>query len=43
MLEGLTEVKARLRPPQGATAGAPQHPADRAAEIILALARRGSS
>jgi lipid-A-disaccharide synthase len=43
MLQGLTEVKARLRPPQAAAAGPPQHPADRAAEIILALPRRGSS
>jgi lipid-A-disaccharide synthase len=41
MLEGLTEVKARLRPPQNATAGPSPHPADRAAEIILALANRG--
>lgn len=36
MLEGLAAVKARLRPPQAAP-GAPQHPADRAAEIILAM------
>jgi lipid-A-disaccharide synthase len=43
MLQGLTEVKGRLLPPQSATAGAPQHPADRAAEIILTLARRCSS
>src|SRR5713226_573007 len=35
MLEGLLEVKARLRAPGGAV----QHPADRAAEIILALAK----
>ena len=34
MLEGLARVKARLRAPQAAS-GAPQHPADRAAEIIL--------
>jgi hypothetical protein len=34
MLQDLGEVKARLRPPQAAS-GAPQHPADRAAEIIL--------
>ena len=39
MLEGLTEVKARLRPPQSGAAS-PQHPADRAAEIILALLPR---
>jgi lipid-A-disaccharide synthase len=36
MLEGLGRVKARLRTPQAAP-GAAQHPADRAAEIILAL------
>ncbi len=36
MLEGLARVKALLRAPQAA-AGAPQHPADRAAEIILSL------
>ena len=39
MLEGLLQVKARLRAPEGAV----QHPADRAAEIILALAKGGSS
>jgi lipid-A-disaccharide synthase len=38
MLEGLARVKARLRAPQAAS-GAPQHPADRAAEIILSLGR----
>jgi lipid-A-disaccharide synthase len=38
MLEGLARVKARLRAPQ-ATSGAPQHPADRASEIILSLSR----
>jgi lipid-A-disaccharide synthase len=43
MLAGLTRVKALLRPPQNAAAGPLQHPADRAAEIILALARRGAS
>ena len=43
MLEGLTEVKARLRPPQNATPGPSPHPADRAAEIILALPRRDPS
>jgi lipid-A-disaccharide synthase len=37
MLEGLAEVKALLRPPQGDSRDAPQHPADRAAEIILTL------
>lgn len=42
MLEGLTEVKARLRPPQSTAEGSTQHPADRAAEIILALPHRGS-
>ena len=36
MLEGLARVKARLRPP-GGDSGAVQHPADRAAEIILNL------
>jgi len=36
MLGGLARVKARLRAPQAAS-GAPQHPADRAAEIILTL------
>jgi lipid-A-disaccharide synthase len=43
MLEGLTRVKTLLRPPQSAGTGPAQHPADRAAEIILALPRRGSS
>ncbi len=43
MLEGLTQVKTRLRPPQSDTTGPTQQPADRAAEIILALPRRGSS
>jgi len=37
MLEGLTEVKARLRPPHNAADGLVRHPADRAAEIILKL------
>jgi lipid-A-disaccharide synthase len=36
MLEGLARVKARLRAPQ-ADSGGVQHPADRAAEIILAI------
>jgi lipid-A-disaccharide synthase len=36
MLEGLARVKGRLRAPR-ADAGAPQHPADRAAEIILKI------
>ncbi len=40
MLEGLSRVKARLRAPQLAP-GAPQHPADRAAEIILGLPALG--
>jgi len=39
MLEGLARVKARLRSPAGS--GTAQHPADRAAEIILDLARKG--
>jgi len=44
MLQGLAEVKARLSPPPTASGGPAQHPADRAAEIILTLAqaRRGS-
>jgi lipid-A-disaccharide synthase len=37
MVEGLTRVKTLLRPPESAAAGPPQHPADRAAEIILTL------
>jgi len=40
MLEGLARVKARLRAPQ-AGSGAVQHPADRAADIILALPALG--
>ncbi len=36
MLDGLARVKARLGPP-GADSGSAQHPADRAAEIILNL------
>ena len=36
MLKGLARVKARLRAPQ-AVSGAMQHPADRAAEIILSF------
>ena len=36
MLEGLARVKARLRAPKQAS-GAAHHPADRAADIILAL------
>jgi lipid-A-disaccharide synthase len=43
MLEGLTEVKARLSPPQSDITGPSQPPADRAAEIIMALPRRGLS
>jgi len=35
MLEGLIQVKARLRPPQNPAEGPTQHPADRAAGIIL--------
>jgi lipid-A-disaccharide synthase len=41
MLEGLTRVKTLLRPPQSATADPSEHPADRAAEIIMALPRPG--
>jgi lipid-A-disaccharide synthase len=41
MLEGLTGVKAQLRAPEGGLKGSPpQSPADRAAEIILALLPR---
>ena len=38
MLEGLARVRSRLRPPEGVP-GAGQHPADRAAAIILSLPR----
>ena len=41
MLEGLARVKARLRVPQTGP-GDGQHPADRAAEIILSLLQRHS-
>lgn len=37
MLEGLARVKSCLRAPENAGEGSSQHPADRAAEIILAL------
>jgi lipid-A-disaccharide synthase len=40
MLEGLARVKGRLRAPKAAAAD-PQHPADRAAEIILNMACLG--
>ena len=40
MLEGLARVKARLRAPQ-ADSGTRQHPADRAADIILAVPALG--
>ena len=40
MLQGLAGVKARLMPPQAAH-GAARHPADRAAEIILAMPSLG--
>jgi lipid-A-disaccharide synthase len=44
MLEGLTKVKAQLRDPEGNLKGSPpQHPANRAAEIILALLQRTQS
>ena len=39
MLEGLAKVQARLRAPESA-AGPAQHPADRAAEIILKFVRQ---
>lgn len=41
MLEGLSRVKARLRGPQ--TGNAAEHPADRAAKIILALGNSRAS
>jgi lipid-A-disaccharide synthase len=37
MLKGLTQVKAKLHPPQSGAPGPTQHPADRAAEIVLTL------
>ena len=40
MLEGLARVKDRLRATENAGEDVTQHPADRAAEIILALANR---
>jgi lipid-A-disaccharide synthase len=40
MLECLTQVKARLLPPQSAATGLTQHPADRAAAIILSIGQR---
>src|SRR5208282_3971094 len=40
MLEGLARVKAKLRAPSP-DGGVPRHPADRAAEIILAMTGRG--
>ena len=40
MLEGLTQVKARLLPPQSPSAGPGPHPADRAAAIILSIGQR---
>ncbi len=43
MLEGLTQVRARLSPPRSGIEGLSQHPADRAAEIILALPHRRAS
>jgi lipid-A-disaccharide synthase len=39
MLEGLTQVKARLLPPQSAGACPPLHPAERAAAIILSIGK----
>jgi lipid-A-disaccharide synthase len=39
MLEGLTQVKARLLPPQSGAAGPPLPPADRAAAIILSIGK----
>jgi lipid-A-disaccharide synthase len=43
MLAGLTEVKSRLRPPLSAADGPYPHPADRAAQIILAMPCRASA
>jgi lipid-A-disaccharide synthase len=40
MLEGLADVKTRLMPPPSGATGPPQHPADRAATIILSLSQR---
>jgi len=40
MLQGLTEVKTRLLPPETGSAGPAAHPADRAAAIILPLGPR---
>lgn len=37
MLEGLARVKSCLRATENANQGRPQHPADRAAEIILSF------
>ncbi|MGA8765080.1 MAG: lipid-A-disaccharide synthase [Candidatus Sulfotelmatobacter sp.] len=42
MLEGLARVKDKLRAPQTGS-DFPQHPAERAAEIILTLSNQGSS
>jgi lipid-A-disaccharide synthase len=39
MLQGLAQVKARLLPPQSASAGPTQHPADSAAAIILSIGK----
>jgi lipid-A-disaccharide synthase len=39
MLEGMARVKDKLRPPPGPNGEAPQHPADRAAEIIFSMRR----
>jgi lipid-A-disaccharide synthase len=40
MIEGLARVKSRLRAPAGAAGEAMRHPADRAAELILAMGLR---
>jgi lipid-A-disaccharide synthase len=39
MLEGLTQVKAKLRAPKNTTEDAAPHPADRAAAIILSIGK----
>ena len=40
MIQGLRRIQGRLRAPRP-TSGAAQHPADRAAEIILPMMREG--
>jgi lipid A disaccharide synthetase len=40
MLQGLVGVKGKLRAPESSIEGQPQHPAVRAAEIILHMSRK---